>query len=110
VANFRHFVKIIFFKNPVTHSLSYKKSQNTNFLNIEIAKNFHNCLQYESMLKIFLLTYFEYSQIWLNMLMDHCHLSNITKLKNKTRIQPQKLDWISFVLTAEILPKREIKD
>jgi hypothetical protein len=43
--------------------------------------------------------------------MDHCHLSNITQnCNNKTLIQPQKLDWISFVLTAEILPKREIKD
>jgi hypothetical protein len=43
--------------------------------------------------------------------MDHCHLSNITQnCKNKTLIQPQKLDWISFVLTGEILPKREIKE
>jgi hypothetical protein len=77
---------------------------------MKIAKSCHNCLQYESMLKIFLLSYFEYREIWLNMLMDHCHLSNITKLKNKTLIQPLKLDWISFVLTGEILPKREIKD
>jgi hypothetical protein len=43
--------------------------------------------------------------------MNHCHLSNITQnCKNKTLIQPQKLDGISFVLTAEILPKRKIKD
>jgi hypothetical protein len=38
--------------------------------------------------------------------MDHRHLSNITKLKNKTLIQPQKLDWISFVLTGEIFAKK----
>jgi hypothetical protein len=86
------------------------KNHKYEFLNIKIAKNFHNCLRYENMLKIFLLTYFEYDQIWLNMLMDHFHLSNITKLKNKTLIQPQKLDWINVVLTGEILPKREIKD
>jgi hypothetical protein len=33
--------------------------------------------------KIFLLSYFEYRQHWLNILMDDCHSSKITKLKNK---------------------------
>ncbi len=36
-------------------------------------------------LKIFLLSYFEYCQIWLNIHMDDCHLSNITKLKKKKK-------------------------
>jgi hypothetical protein len=34
----------------------------------------------EIVLKNFLLSYFEYCQIWLNTLMDDCHLSNIAKL------------------------------
>jgi hypothetical protein len=29
----------------------------------------------------FLLSYFEYRQIWLNVLTDYCHSSSITKLK-----------------------------
>jgi hypothetical protein len=33
--------------------------------------------------KIFLLSYFEYHQYWLNILIDDCHLSKITKLKKK---------------------------
>jgi hypothetical protein len=46
----------------------------------------------EIVLKNFLLSYFEYCQIWLNTLKDDCHLSNIAKLggliklKNKQRI------------------------
>jgi hypothetical protein len=31
----------------------------------------------------YILRYFEYRQIWLNSLMDYCHLSNLTKLKTK---------------------------
>ncbi len=60
--------------------------------------------------KIFLFSYFEYCQFWLNMLMDHCLLRNITKLKNKTLVEPKKLVWSSFFFTSEIFPKREIKD
>lgn len=41
----------------------------------------HNCLQYEIVLKIFLLSHFEYWQIWLYILMDDWHMSKITKLK-----------------------------
>ncbi len=37
------------------------------------------------MFKIFLLSYFEYFQIWLNIFMNDCHLSNIIKLKQKTK-------------------------
>jgi hypothetical protein len=43
----------------------------------------HNCLQHERVLKIFVLSNFECHQICVNVLMDHCHLSNITKLKKK---------------------------
>jgi hypothetical protein len=32
------------------------------------------------------------------------------KIEKQTLIQHQKLDWISFLLIGEILPKREIKD
>ncbi len=35
----------------------------------------------------FLLSYFEYCQIWLNILMVDCHFSNITKLENETLSQ-----------------------
>jgi hypothetical protein len=38
---------------------------------------------YEGVLKISLLSYFEYCQIWLNLLLDDSHLSNITKLELK---------------------------
>ncbi len=38
-------------------------------------------IQYKRVLKIFQLSQFEYCQIWLNILMDNCHLSNITKVK-----------------------------
>jgi hypothetical protein len=31
-------------------------------------KNLHNCLQHEGALKIFVLSYFEYCQVWLNIL------------------------------------------
>jgi hypothetical protein len=48
---------------------------------LKITKNRHNCQQFETRLKIFLLSHFEYSQIWLNRLMDDRHLLNITKWK-----------------------------
>lgn len=46
----------------------------------KIAKNHHNCLRYERAL----LSYFEYCQILLNILMDSLHLSNITNLENNS--------------------------
>jgi hypothetical protein len=43
-------------------------------------KKYLNCLQNERVqLKIFLLSYFEYHQVWLNMFMDDGHLSKIEK-------------------------------
>jgi hypothetical protein len=59
--------------------------------------------------KISLLSHFEYCQIWLNILMDECHLRNITKLKKKSLLQTlaymgeEKLENIS-VRQVNILP------
>jgi hypothetical protein len=47
----------------------------------KILKIHHNCLQHERVLKIFVLSNFECHQICVNVLMDDCHFSNITKLK-----------------------------
>jgi hypothetical protein len=44
-------------------------------------KNCQNHLKYEKGAQDFRLSYFEYHQIWLNLLMDDCHLSNITPKK-----------------------------
>ncbi len=51
----------------------------------KITQNCHNCLQHESVLKIFLLSYFEYRQIWLNITLDDLATwatSQIWKKKN----------------------------
>jgi len=47
----------------------------------KILKIHHNCLQHERVLKNFVLSNFECHQICVNVLMDDCHLRNITKLK-----------------------------
>jgi hypothetical protein len=73
VAIFHHFKK-----NILEKEIKKKK------IKTKIIKNFHNCLyNMKGYLKIFLLSYFEYRQHWLNILMDDCHSSKITKLKNK---------------------------
>jgi hypothetical protein len=43
--------------------------------------NRQNCLWYERVTWDFLLLYFKYFEIWLHILMDFQHLSNITKLE-----------------------------
>jgi hypothetical protein len=53
------------------------------FFNYKITINCHNCLQHEREHKVFLLSYFEYGQNWLNIFVDVCHLGNITKLEKK---------------------------
>jgi hypothetical protein len=54
-------------------------------MNFLLLKSCHNCLQNDNVLKIFLLSHFEYCQIWLYIyiyiLMDDGHLSNNSKLK-----------------------------
>jgi hypothetical protein len=47
-----------------------------------LTESHHNCLQYESVLKIFCSNILNLiCQIWLNIFMVDCHSSNITKLK-----------------------------
>jgi len=55
---------------------NHQKGKNKNLPKITTtAYNMKGCLRF------FLFSYFEYCQIWLNIHMDDCHLSNITKLK-----------------------------
>jgi hypothetical protein len=79
------FIKMwkIFLKRILCHKVFFKHSPPKKKFNyLQKSSNFyHNCLQYDKVLKIFLLSYFEYCQIWLNILLVECHLSNITKLK-----------------------------
>jgi hypothetical protein len=77
VANFSHFAKNILKKEySVTKSVFFLKKT---FKISKIAKNRHNCLQVTtwSGLKDFSTLIFWNRQIWLNVIMDDCHLSNI---------------------------------
>ncbi len=58
----------------------------------KIAKNHHNCLQYERAL----LSYFEHCQILLNILMDSLHLSNITNLETTVTLLPCQFQQMSI--------------
>ncbi len=49
----------------------------------KIAKNHHNCLQYERVLRILCFNIFKYRQFCLNLFMDYCCLRNIPKLRKK---------------------------
>jgi hypothetical protein len=77
---FFHFANYIYM---VIHSLFFERKSPINEIIIFFGwpKTNHNCLQHERVLKIFLLSYFDYCQDWLNILMDDHQLSNITKLK-----------------------------
>jgi len=46
-------------------------------------KNCHTCLQYERVLKIFLLSYSEFHQTWLNILMDNPPLEQHNTIEKK---------------------------
>jgi hypothetical protein len=81
VINFHQNVKNISEKN-IMSQLFFKHSPRKKKFT-KIVKFYHNCLQDDKVLKIFLLSYFEYCQIWLIILLVECHLSNITKLKKK---------------------------
>ncbi len=63
----------------------------------KIAKNLHNYLQYERVLKIILLSYFLCRHIWLNILKDDCHLSNITRLETRK----SHSDFFSLIFCEE---------
>jgi hypothetical protein len=67
-------------ENAVTNSLIFvQKLQKMN----KIAENRHDCYYMKGCLRLFYFNIFEYRQIWLNILMDDRHLSNITKLKKE---------------------------
>jgi hypothetical protein len=86
VANFRHFEKMIwkriscrrfpvfFTKNSQKLKKNLRSCQNSPQLCLQVLQNFF-------------LSYFECCQIRLNILIDDCHLINITKLKRKTLSQ-----------------------
>jgi hypothetical protein len=82
VINFHQNVKNISEKNIMSQFSLKHSPPKKKFNYLQKSSDFyHNCLQYDKVLKIFLLSYFEYCQIWLNILLVECHLSNITKLK-----------------------------
>jgi hypothetical protein len=82
VINFHQNVKNISEKNIMSQfSLKHSPPKKKIYYLQKSSNFYHNCLQYDKVLKIFLLSYFEYCQIWLNILLVECHLSNITKLK-----------------------------
>jgi hypothetical protein len=71
----------------VTNSLNLgEKESKKELKNIapEIVTTTYN-MKFQRALKIFLFSYYEYRQIWLNILMDDCHLSNCIKLKRKKK-------------------------
>jgi hypothetical protein len=56
----------------------------------KFVKNCHNRLPYEmdGCARLFLLSYFEYRQIWLNIILSDCHLrSSIKMQKEKLKSQ-----------------------
>jgi hypothetical protein len=73
---FRHFV--IYILNKFCHKFIVL------FLKKNLQKIGHICLKHERVLKIFLISSFEYHQIWLNTLMDFAQ-ANIKKFKKKKK-------------------------
>jgi hypothetical protein len=64
---------------------------------IKIAKNCHKVPTiYERVLNIFLLSYFGYLQIWQIILINYCHLTNITKLGKKKKKKKLHENWRLF--------------
>lgn len=51
---------------------------------IQSKKFAKNCIQYERVFKIFYFHSYNIAQIWLNTVINDCHLSNMTKLERKT--------------------------
>ncbi len=72
-----------FCKNNILIQILYVLKRNLQETkNWKIAKNHHNCIKHEKVLQNFLLSYFFYHQIWLNILMDDHNLSKI-KIEKK---------------------------
>jgi hypothetical protein len=86
VASSCHFVKNILEKEYFVTNSRFFLGGKTSFIkksNLFVRK-LQNFVTIPWVLKIyFLLSIFGYRQFWLNVLMNDCHLSNITKLKNK---------------------------
>ncbi len=81
--NFRHF-EINFFLRKLQAQISCFLKKIAKKKNKKIEKNHRNSSQLPAVWKDaqdFVLSYFEYRHIWLNIFMNFCHLSNITKLK-----------------------------
>ncbi len=96
VANLHHFWQnVMEKKNAVTNSLIFV--QKTPKMN-KIAQNRHNCYNMTGCLRLFYFSIFEYRQIWLNILRDDCHLSNITKLKKEKTLEFQRFRLQTFRL------------
>jgi hypothetical protein len=82
VANFSPFCKKYFGKEILLLQLPFffKKK-----MELKISSKFATTTTIDSMKRclifIFLFSYFEYIQIWLNVLMDDHHLNDITKLR-----------------------------
>jgi hypothetical protein len=81
VANLCHLAKIINWKRNILSQILWFWKRNAK--NIYIKK-----IRIYRVLKIFLLSYFEYRQIWLNILMDNCQcsskiFSNLFKVSKK---------------------------
>ncbi len=69
-------VKFPFFLKSIQSKINEKKI-------LKSTKNHHNCLQHESVLKIFVFSYFEYSQIWLNIVMDDLEQHRLIEKKKR---------------------------
>jgi hypothetical protein len=77
-------VKNILKKNILSQIPCFKKKIQQNFKKLKrFARNCHNCLQHERVLKIFYFRTLNSAKTWLNKLMDDCQLSNIENLEKK---------------------------
>jgi len=87
VVHFCHFVKNNFEKRNFCHKYFVVLKifcQKKKIFFKKIAKSLHNCLQYERVLKIFLLSYFGNCQHWVNILMDDHHFEQHLKIEKST--------------------------
>jgi hypothetical protein len=78
-----HFVKSITKEISVVINSLFHGEKNPKKRILKNHKKLSQLPTHERMLKNFRLSYFEYCQIWLSILMDDFHLSNVTKLGKK---------------------------
>jgi hypothetical protein len=65
-------------KRMLCHKFFFFKLLETIFLIFEIIENWHNCVQYEMVFNISLISYFEYYQSWQDILIDDHHFNKWT--------------------------------